>query len=348
MPPFAWWRVKRIVQADLGPIEDRFTELDHKPVAAASVAQVHRGRLKDGREVAVKVLRPSVRRQVERDAVIMLGFARLIALHPKLRLSDPVGHTKEFVDAIHDQTDLEIEAANYRRFRENFTGWTRATFPSMYTEHSSKRVLTMEFIRGTKVDSLPAGDHKVLAETVKLVMFKMCFDDGFLHADMHPGNMMVVEDGTLVVFDVGLAKQLHEDVLIQFIDMSKCMAMGNPEDLVNHLKRFHRYLGGVDWDAIGRDVSAFAEKFRGQDTRTLDYGKLFNEMFAIGRKYKVQPVTDMAMVLVALVTVQGIGKMLNPDDNAFADVARYLIPVLMRRNEKVPDSDAARAAQATA
>jgi len=137
--------------------------------------------------------------------------------------------------------------------------------------------------------------------------------------------MMVVEDGTLVVFDVGLAKQLHEDVLIQFIDMSKCMAMGNPEDLVNHLKRFHRYLDGVDWDAIGRDVSAFAEKFRGQDTRTLDYGKLFNEMFAIGRKYKVQPVTDMAMVLVALVTVQGIGKMLNPNDNAFADVARYLI-----------------------
>ncbi len=348
MPPFGYWRVKRIVEADLGPIADRFTEFDRRPVAAASVAQVHRARLKDGREVAVKVLRPSVRRQVERDAVILLGGAKLIAVHPKLRLSDPVGHTKEFVDAIHDQTDLQIEAANYTRFRGNFTGWTRATFPEVHAEHCSSRVLTMEFVRGTKVDALAPGDHTRLAETVKLVMFKMCFDDGFMHADMHPGNMMVVDSGELVIFDVGLAKQLQEDVLIQFIDMSKCMAMGNPEDLVGHLKRFHRYLGDVDWDAIGRDVAAFAERFRGQDTRTLDYGKLFNEMFAIGRKYKVQPVTDMAMVLVALVTAQGIGKMLNPDDNAFADVARYLIPVLMRRNEKVPDSDAARAAQATA
>ncbi len=345
MPPFGFWRVRRIVEADLGPIADRFSELDERPVAAASVAQVHRARLKDGREVAVKVLRPAVRRQVERDAVILLGFARLIALHPKLRLSDPIGHLREFVDAIHDQTDLRIEAANYTRFRKNFTGWTRATFPEVFEEHSSGRVLTMAFIRGTKVDALPAGNHAELAETVRLVMFKMCFDDGFMHADLHPGNMMVVESGQLVIFDVGLAKLLGEDVLMQFIDMSKCMAMGTPDDLVAHLRRFHVYLDGVDWAAIRRDVGEFAERFRGQDTKTLDYGKLFNEMFAIGRRYRVQPVTDMAMVLVALITAQGIGKMLNPDDNAFADLARYLIPVLMRRNEKVPESEAARAAQ---
>ncbi len=85
-----------------------------------------------------------------------------------------------------------------------------------------------------------------------MTMFQMCFADGFVHADLHPGNMVVQDDGTPIVFDVGLAKHLHEDVLIQFIDMTKCPAMGTPDDLVAHLKRFHRYLGTIDWDSPAR------------------------------------------------------------------------------------------------
>jgi len=345
--PFAFWRARRVIEADLGkPIGELFAEFDHRPVAAASVAQVHRARLPDGTEVAVKVLRPSVRRQVERDAAILLVGARIIAIHPKLRLSDPVGHLRHFVDAIHDQTDLRLEADNYRRFRANFAGATEVMFPAIHDDYCSTRVLTMEFVRGTKIDALPPGAHPALAETVRATMFKMCFDDGFLHADLHPGNMVVRESGQLVIFDVGLAKLLHEDVLIQFIDMSKCLAMGTPDDLVAHLKRFHQYLDGVAWDDLTREVDEFARRFRAKDVKDLEYGQLFGEMFALGRKYRVRPVTDMTLVFVALITAQGIGKMLNPDHNVFDEMARYLIPVLQRRNLRVPDSDEARAAQA--
>lgn len=337
LPPFSFAKVRRIVEEETGkPLAETYAEFDERPVAAASVAQVHRARLRDGREVAVKVLRPNVRRQVERDAAMLLGGARVIAWNAKARLSDPVGHTRHFVDAIRDQTDLRIEATNYRRFHDNFAAdAARVRFPEIL-EPTSERILTMEFVRGSKIDAQPDERKLPLAATVRHVMMKMCFEDGFLHADMHPGNMVVDDDGRLVLFDVGLAKLLHEDVLLQFIDMGKCLTMGTPDDLVAHLKRFHTYIDGVHWDDLRADLERFALKFRARDAATLDYGAMFNELFAIGRRYHVRPVTDLTLVLVAMVTSQGIGSMLDPKVNVFAEVARYLVPILMKRNQVVP------------
>jgi len=332
LPAFGFGRVRRIVESDLGrPIADLYAEFDRVPVAAASVAQVHRARLPGGAEVAVKVLRPSVRRQVERDAAILLFGARLVALDPRLRRNDPVGHLRHFVEAIIRQTDLTLEATNYERFAANFAAVPEVAFPTVHAELSSRSVLTMEFMRGTRFDERDRAHDRALARTIRHLMFKMCFADGFIHADLHPGNFLVRADHQLIVFDAGMAKLLTGDILELFVDFSRCLTMGTADDFVDHIKRFHTYLDDVDWVSLRRDIDALLVRFRAQDTARLEYSALFADIFAIARTYRARPVPDLTLVMVALLTVQGLGKVLDPESNVFREVAGYLLPLLAGR-----------------
>jgi ubiquinone biosynthesis protein len=315
-----------------GKLRDALAELDEKPVAAASVAQVHRGRLKSGEEVAIKVLRPNVRAQTERDAALLLFGARLMALLPNARRSDPVGHTREFTAGIVQQTDLRVEAEHYTRFRKNFAADAGVLFPRVYDELSNERVLVMEFVRGRKVDGkLDDAERANAARIIRNAIMQMCFVDGFLHCDLHPGNMLLSDDGRIIIFDVGLSKLLADNVLDQFIDLTKCLAIGNGDDVVLHLKRFHTYVGEIDWKMLHVEMTALIAKFRAQDAAQLEYGDLINTLLALARKYEVRPVTDMMLVFVAMITAQGLGKMLDPTNNVFAELAAFLGPVLAAR-----------------
>jgi ubiquinone biosynthesis protein len=141
----------------------------------------------------------------------------------------------------------------------------------------------------------------------------------------------VVRDGhDVVVFDVGLATLLPPIVLDQFVDFSKCLTMGTPDDFVAHCQRFHQYLGEVDWDGLRKDVAGLTARFRSQDVGRLEYSELLADVFRLARVYRVRPVTEMTLIMVALVTAQGIGKVLDPDVNMFGEVARYLAPLLAR------------------
>jgi ubiquinone biosynthesis protein len=340
MPPFAFPKVRSAVEADTGKkLSEVFSEFDEKPVAAASVAQVHRARLTaaaGGAEVAVKVLRPDVRKKVERDGAVLVGLAKIIALHPTYRLSDPVGHMRHFVSGIEEQTNLRLEAENYRRFRKNFEGFAGVHFPKIYTELSGERSMTMEFMRGHKVDALPPGDHSQVASIIQRAFFKMCFEDGFVHADLHPGNVLVVagQDGAseeLAIFDVGLVKLLSEEVLVQFIDFTKCVTLGSAQDFITHMKTFHTYNKNVDWVALEVDVTGFVERFRKQNVAELELGIFMNELFAMARRHRVRPIADLALVIVGIVTAEGIGKQLNPKNNLFQQIATFLMPILMKR-----------------
>jgi ubiquinone biosynthesis protein len=332
LPPFPLAKARRIVEEDLGaPIDASFSSFD-EPIAAASVAQVHRAHLKDGTEVAVKVLRPDVRERVERDASILLAGARVLEWFPSIRASEPREHLSHFVQGIVDQTDLEIEAANYERFRKNFAEFQGVRFPFVHREQSSKRVLTMEFVRGTKVDELGPGDHSLVVDRLRNALLKMLFEDGFIHADMHPGNFVITDESEICIFDVGLCKGLHEEALVQFIDWNRCLVMGSTDDYVRHLRQYYlRDREDIDWDGLTREVDEFAKTFRGKKAIEIETKEIINRALAIGRKYGLRPMTEMTLIMVAVITCEGVGKQLDPTSDSLGRIAEYLMPILLKR-----------------
>lgn len=337
---------RAVIERELGTSIDRFTSIDDAPIAAASVAQVHRGVLEGGREVAIKVLRPDVRKNALQDGAVLVALARvLMRFSEAAQHAELVQHLEHFLEGIVRQTDLRIEAENYAKFRANFSrapspGYPRGKsrvkqvrFPEVFAELSTERVLVMEFVRGEKVSVALQQRFPDLAARLREAFLQMCFDDGFLHADMHPGNFVIEPDGTVCIFDVGLTKQLSDELLENYIDFNRCLALGDVDDFMHHLRTYHRYIDGrVDWTALEVDVTIFSKEFRAMSAKELEFRKLIDHIFDVGRRHGVRPIPDMTLMMVGLITAEGIGKQLDPDANSFQEVSNYLIPVLARRN----------------
>ncbi|MCC6747313.1 MAG: AarF/ABC1/UbiB kinase family protein [Deltaproteobacteria bacterium] len=335
VPPFGFRAVRRTVERDLGrPLGELFADFEEQSLAAGSVAQVHRAHLKDGTPVAVKVLRPAIRFRVELDASLLLGAAHLMNLHPKMKHGDPLGHMRQFMQAILDQTDLRAEVRNYERFRANFDGMPEVLFPKVYPELSSPRVLTLEFLTGERVDRLESHNPQRIGTILHRAFLKMVFEDGFVHADLHPGNLLVTERGEVAIFDVGLITELNEPVLLQLFDFYKCLISGAQAEWTSHLRKYHGYLTErrVDvTEALSRDLAGFSDTFRLASLAELEMNKVAERLLGVLSQHRMRAFSEVAVVVVGMSTNEGILKMLRPDVNVFAELAIYVMPIAQQK-----------------
>lgn len=328
--PFSYAEVRQTILEDLGGVpEEIFEEFSKEPIASASVAQVHRARLPGGRVVAVKVRRPRIDQIVQFDLAVMRLVARAMALWPSIRLLAPAEAVDEFGRGIHMQLDFEIEAKHNRRFRELFAGDPDVVFPALVEELCGRRVLTMDFIEGTKILQFRKTPHdpKRLARIGFRVLLKMVFEDGFVHADLHPGNIFVTTEGQVAILDLGLVGELDDFHRRHFARYFAAWAQGDGRTMARIMIDLSPSAGRVpDEDGFVAAVEGFVRRYFGKRVGEVEVAQVVFDMMQILRRYRVRVNPTFTMVNIAIAVTEGIGKQLDPS----LDLMQEALPFFAR------------------
>ncbi len=317
--PFPFADVRRTIEADFEePLETLFASFAVEPLASASVAQVHAAELADGQKVAVKVLRPGIERLVEFD----LGAMRIIMTRTRAHpISRPCSRHSESVEefgrGIRMQLDFTIEAANNRRFRANFENDPDVIFPRLYDALCSKHVLTMERIVGEKIlhYAKTSSDPKRLAAIGFRVLLKMIFEDGFVHADLHPGNLFVTHDDRVAVLDLGLVGELRAEHKLGLAQYFAAFAAGDGVTMARLMTSMAPGTQGRAGNqaSFERAIVAFAARYRGRKLGEVQVSVVFFNMMEILRRHRMRANPTFTLVNIAIMITEGIGKQLDPD-----------------------------------
>ena len=253
VPPFPWETARRIIATELGAEpEELFGSIEPEPLAAASLAQVHRATLKDGRQVVVKVQRPDVQSKVRADLGVIAELAKVAESRSALaRNLDSVGLVKEFSDGVLEELDYTVEAYHARRLADVLAPLEGVGVPTTYPELSTDRVLTMDFVPGvkaTRAEQLdPSVDREAVARTFIRATIKQVLVDGFFHADPHPGNIMLdTQTGKLTFLDLGLIGELRQEQRFDLLALLWALRMEDPQALASVARRLCVATGPVD------------------------------------------------------------------------------------------------------
>ncbi|MDQ1251918.1 MAG: ubiquinone biosynthesis protein [Euryarchaeota archaeon] len=322
VPPFDFEEVEEIIRAELGhPIEELFDYFDKKPLACASIGQVHRAKIKDGDNVVVKVQRPGIKQVIESDLDIMHSLARLVSEHmPEARLYRPIEIVDELSRSILEEIDYTHEGWNTDRFAYNFRNNGQVHIPKIYWTYTSKRVLTLEFIQGVKasrVDLLEKRgfDKSKIAIVVGEAFTQQIFADGFFHADLHPGNVLIMEDGRVAFLDFGMTGHLSSEMRDMFLDGLTALVNGDSSLLVEISRDMGSIDHYVDIRSLKADIDYFRSKYYGRAPKNIEASAAIEELIGILRKHQVTIPHNIALLVRGIVAVEGFTLLVDPDFN---------------------------------
>jgi len=338
LPPFPTDEAKAVVENDLGiPLEELFAEFDPKPVAAASIAQVHFAITPDGCEVAVKILRPGVMDGFRKDLELFYWLAGIAeTTMPTLRRLKPVAVVQTFEDSVTIEMDLRLEAAAASELKENTADDEDFEVPSVDWQRTGRRVLTLERVHGVNIDEVPsleepAFDVDALLETAARIFFLQVFRDGFFHADTHPGNMFVTEDGILIPVDFGIMGRLDRDSRNYLADM----LLGFLDRDYDRVADVHFEAGYVPRhkyrDAFKQAVRSIGEPLFDRPLEEISIARLLAQLFQITETFEMETRPELLLLQKSMLVAEGVGRKLNPAVNMWL-LARPLIEQWMIEN----------------
>jgi len=322
VPPFPSAEARRILRHELGEMIDvLFDDFEEKPIGGASIAQVHRARLKDGQLVAIKVQRPDIEKVIELDLAILRDLAFFVERHvPEIAVLNPVGVVTEFAETLLLELDFENEASNAERFALQFQSDPTIHAPRVFRELTTSRVLTMEFISGIHIDEREelekAGISAVeLSERVTVLIYKQIFEYGFFHADPHPGNMTILPGGVVALYDFGMmgtfTPKFRESIAMMILGLAEKDHQRTMQSLLEMSDE------GVAPDATRmlREVESFSDQHLNQPLREIRLGHVLNKLLDLLRSNQLRMKSNFYLGIKALAQVEAVGQELNPDLN---------------------------------
>ncbi len=330
--------IKSVLTAEYGDRFDSiFASVEEAPLAAASIAQVHRGELSTGESVVLKVLKPGVRTIVESDLELMAYFAALGSEYFASLGFDAEAVVDEFGRQLRRETDLTIEARSAIRMRTDFADHEGVTFPEVYQQHSTPSVLVMEEVEGTllnklDLDTLSPGQREAIVRNGADAVFRQCLKVGFFHADPHPGNIFVLDEGRLCFIDCGMTGHIDPNSQHQIAEI----VHGTTEADLGRVVRTAIQIGGGD--SALNDNRAFRqgawriiERFQGGTLATIQVGRLPDEFFGLLRAHHLHCPADIVYLIKALTTIEGVAQSIAPDFDLVAYVHPYVERLVKRR-----------------
>jgi ubiquinone biosynthesis protein len=338
------------IESELGlSMEQLFLEFDERPIAAASIGQVHRAVLPGGDEVIVKVQRPDAEKQIEADIDLLYQLAHLLAEHTRHEFFvDPVGVVDQFTRGIRNELDYRIEARNADHIGKNFRYSKAVVIPKVYWQYSTSRVLTLEYIDGTQVvdmdlESMDFFQRKQVATIIAQCWFEQIFVHGFFHGDPHPANILVIDSDTIALVDFGIAGRLgdkeRQNIINLFLDVMNERIERLPRRLAALGVEFPREKE-VEFVAETRDVFA---KYFGVTLDQLDPVTVFRDIFGAIYRLKLKLPTQYLLLDRAVATLEGIGNQVCPTFNVFEVVEPYVREFMRKRYS--PETLAARGSE---
>jgi len=338
VPPFSSFQAQKIIEKELNkPLEKLFKKFEAKPVAAASLSQVHKAILPNNEIVAVKIQRPDIKEIIELDLEILENLAGLLEnrLHnnwsyqPKLMVA-------EIKKALRREIDFTNEAYNFEKFRINFKGVEYIKVPKIYWEMSTAKVLTMEFMEGTKINEITQSKYKNIFEAKKVAergakaILKQILEDGFFHADPHPANLLVQPPATIVLLDVGMVGYLDEKTTFNGAKLLQATIDKNSDQVINSLENLGVIIKEFDKNLFRQDLKELLDRYLGIPLKNLEINKVSQDILRMMTQYHLVLPSNLVLMIKALSVVETTGRQLDPDFD-MVSTAKPFVKNLLRK-----------------
>ena len=338
VPPFPNEIAFARIEYELGcKINEMYAEFELEPVAAASLGQVYRARLHSGEEVAVKVQRPNLDATIKGDLVILKKVAKFAERSPQLNENaDWAGMLREFDVTVHEEMDYAAEGQNAERFRINFKNWSDIHVPAIYWNATTSKVMTMEFIHGSKVtdvDQLIARNvspEKVNRMLIKTYL-KQLLEDGFFHADPHPGNLLVMPDGRIAFFDFGMVGRISPELQSKMIDAFFHVVSKDAGGIAEDLIALDFLKPGTNRNVVKPVVEKMFEFHLNRKLKDVNFKELTYDLADVMYDYPFRLPSNFTYIMRALMTLEGIGIITDPEFNFFETAKPYAKEFMLRR-----------------